>query len=50
MEHELKEFIKECDLVVRQEGFDTQMNCYLADAFWYLNRGDVGQRNGGCFL
>ena len=32
MEHELKEFIKKCDLAIKQEDFDTLMNYYTDDA------------------
>ncbi len=32
MEHELKDFIKKCDLAIKQEDFDTLMNYYTEDA------------------
>jgi len=32
MEHELKEIIKNCDLAIKQEDFDTLVNYYTDDA------------------
>lgn len=32
MEHELKAFIKKCDLAIKQKDFDTLMNYYTDDA------------------
>ena len=32
MEHELKEFIKKCDMAIKEEDFDTLINYYTDDA------------------
>ena len=32
MEHELQDFIKKCDIAIKQEDFDTLMNYYTDDA------------------
>jgi len=43
LEHELKEFIKKCDLAIRQEDFDTLMNCYADDAILVVKPGMIAR-------
>jgi len=43
MEHELKEFIKKCDLAIKQEDFDTLMNYYTDDAILVVKPGMIAQ-------
>lgn len=43
MEHELKEFIKKCDLAIKQEDFDTLMNYYTNDAILVVKPGMIAQ-------
>lgn len=43
MEHELKEFIKKCDLAIKQEDFDTLMNYYTEDAILVVKPGMIAQ-------
>ncbi|MGG3800855.1 YybH family protein [Metabacillus fastidiosus] len=43
MEHELKEFIKKCDLAIKQEDFDTLMNYYTDDAILVVKSGMIAR-------
>jgi ketosteroid isomerase-like protein len=43
MEHELKEFIKKCDLAIRQEDFDTLMKYYTEDAILVIKPGMIAR-------
>lgn len=43
MEHELKEFIKKCDLAIKQEDFDTLMNYYTDDAILVVKPGMIAR-------
>ena len=43
MEHELKEFIKKCDLAIRKEDFDTLMNYYTDDAILVVKPGMIAK-------
>jgi len=43
LEHELKEFIKKCDLAIRQEDFDTLMNYYADDAILVVKPGMIAR-------
>ncbi len=43
MEHELKEFIKKCDLAIKQEDFDTLMNYYTEDAILVVKPGMIAR-------
>lgn len=43
MEHELKEFIKKCDLAIKQEDFDTLMNYYTDDAILVVRPGMIAR-------
>lgn len=43
MEHELQDFIKKCDLAIRQEDFDTLMNYYTDDAILVIKPGMIAQ-------
>ena len=43
MEHELKEFIKKCDLAIKQEDFDTLMNYYSEDAILVVKPGMIAR-------
>src|SRR3954452_8394669 len=41
MEHELKGFIKKCDIAIKQEDFDTLMNYYTDDAILVIKPGMI---------
>ncbi|AZU62399.1 YybH family protein [Neobacillus mesonae] len=43
MEHELKNFIKKCDLAIKQEDFDTLMNYYTEDAILVVKPGMIAR-------
>jgi ketosteroid isomerase-like protein len=43
MEHELKEFIKKCDIAIKQEDFDTLMNYYTDDAILVIKPGMIAR-------
>jgi uncharacterized protein (TIGR02246 family) len=43
MEHELKEFIKKCDLAIKKEDFDTLMNYYTEDAILVVKPGMIAR-------
>lgn len=43
MEHELKELIKECDIAIKQEDFDTLMDYYTDDAILVVKPGMIAQ-------
>lgn len=43
MEHEIKELIKECDLAIKHEDFDTLMNYYTDDAILVVKPGMVAR-------
>src|SRR4051794_21093699 len=43
MEHELKEFIKNSDIAIKQEDFDTLMNYYTDDAILVVKPGMITQ-------
>ena len=43
MEHELKEFIKKCDLAIKQEDFDTLMDYYTDDAILVVKPGIIAR-------
>lgn len=43
MEHELKEFIKKCDLAIKAEDFDLLMNYYTDDAILVVKPGMIAQ-------
>lgn len=43
MEHELKDFIKKCDLAIKQEDFDTLMNYYTEDAILVIKPGMIAR-------
>ena len=43
MEHELKEFIKKCDLAIKREDFDTLMNYYTDDAILVVKPGMIAR-------
>ncbi|KKK37012.1 hypothetical protein WQ57_16665 [Mesobacillus campisalis] len=43
MEHELKEFIKKCDIAIKQEDFDTLMNYYTDDAILVVKPGMIAR-------
>ncbi len=43
MEHELKEFIKKCDLAIKLEDFDTLMNYYTEDAILVVKPGMIAR-------
>lgn len=43
MEHELKEFIRKCDLAIKQEDFDTLMNYYTDDAILVVKPGMIAR-------
>ncbi len=43
MEHELKEFIKKCDIAIKQEDFDTLMNYYSDDAILVVKPGMIAR-------
>ena len=46
MEHELKDFIKKCDLAIKQEDFDTLMNYYTDDAILVVKPGMIARGKG----
>jgi uncharacterized protein (TIGR02246 family) len=43
MEHELKDFIKKCDLAIKQEDFDTLINYYTEDAILVVKPGMIAR-------
>ena len=43
MEHKLKEFIKKCDIAIKQEDFDTLMNYYTDDAILVIKPGSIAR-------
>ncbi len=43
MEHELNEVIKKCDLAIKQEDFDTLLNCYTDDAILIVKPGMIAR-------
>jgi ketosteroid isomerase-like protein len=43
MEHELKEFIKKCDLAIKREDFDTLMDYYTDDAILIVKQGMIAR-------
>ncbi|WP_066073178.1 YybH family protein [Neobacillus soli] len=43
MEHELKGFIKKCDIAIKQEDFDTLMNYYTDDAILVIKPGMIAR-------
>ena len=43
MEHELKDFIKKCDLAVKQEDFETLKNYYTEDAILVVKPGMIAR-------
>lgn len=43
MEHELKDLIKQCDLAIKQEDFDTLMNYYAEDAILVVKPGMIAR-------
>ncbi|RDW16039.1 DUF4440 domain-containing protein [Oceanobacillus arenosus] len=43
MEHELKEFIKKCDIAIRLEDFDSLMNYYTDDAILVIKPGMIAR-------
>lgn len=43
MEHELKAFIKKCDLAIKQKDFDTLMNYYTNDAILIVKPGQIAR-------
>lgn len=43
MEHELKAFIKQCDIAIRNEDFDTLMNFYTDDAILVVKPGMIAK-------
>ena len=43
MEHELQDFIKKCDIAIKQEDFDTLMNYYTDDAILVIKPGMIAQ-------
>lgn len=43
MEHELKDFIKKCDIAIKQEDFDTLMNYYTDDAILVVKPGMIAR-------
>lgn len=43
MEHELKDLIKKCDLLIKQEDFDTLMNYYTEDAILVVKPGMIAR-------
>ncbi|HWP96939.1 MAG TPA: DUF4440 domain-containing protein [Syntrophomonadaceae bacterium] len=43
MEHELKEFIKKCDIAIKREDFDTLMNYYTDDAILVVKPGMIAR-------
>lgn len=43
MEHALKEFIKKCDIAIKQEDFDTLMNYYTDDAILVIKPGMIAR-------
>ncbi|TGE34481.1 nuclear transport factor 2 family protein [Desulfosporosinus sp. Sb-LF] len=43
MEHELKEFIKKCDLAIKQEDFNTLVNYYTDDAILVVKPGMIAR-------
>lgn len=43
MEHELREFIKNCDNAIKQEDFDTLMNYYTDDAILVVKPGMIAR-------
>ncbi|MCP3764995.1 DUF4440 domain-containing protein [Domibacillus sp. A3M-37] len=43
MEHELKEFIKKCDIAIKQEDFDTLMSYYTDDAILVVKPGMIAR-------
>jgi len=43
MEHELKDFIKKCDLAIKQEDFETLMNYYTEDAILVVKPGMIAR-------
>jgi len=46
MEHELKEFIKKCDLAIKQEDFEMLMNYYTDDAILVVKPGMIARGKG----
>lgn len=43
VEHELKAFIKKCDLAIKQKDFDTLMNYYTDDAILVVKPGQIAR-------
>jgi ketosteroid isomerase-like protein len=43
LEHELKGFIKKCDIAIKQEDFDTLMNYYTDDAILVIKPGMIAR-------
>jgi uncharacterized protein (TIGR02246 family) len=43
MEHELREIIKECDLAIKREDFDSLMNYYTDDAILVVKPGMIAR-------
>ncbi|MCP3764680.1 DUF4440 domain-containing protein [Domibacillus sp. A3M-37] len=43
MERELKEFIKKCDIAIKQEDFDTLMSYYTDDAILVVKPGMIAR-------
>ena len=43
MENEIKELIKKCDLAIKNEDFDSLMNCYTDDAILVVKPGMIAK-------
>lgn len=43
MDHELRELIKQCDIAIKQEDFDTLMNFYTEDAILVVKPGMIAR-------